>query len=84
MDGFGVDWQFVEHGIGGKKFDIVVAAHLFSKLLKDGFAEGVDGLGYVNFDDDLLAMIDEQWFHYNEDALRQILLGGVNHGYGAF
>lgn len=55
----GVYCELIEHGVGGEEFDIIVIGDLFSELLEDGLAKGVDGLGYFNLDDDLLFMVDE-------------------------
>lgn len=69
MNGLGVYCELIQHGVGGKEFDIVVIGYLFSELLEDGLAEGVDRLGYFYLDDDLLFMVDEHRFYANKDSL---------------
>lgn len=59
MYGLGVYTEFAEHGVGGKKLDIVVIGYLFSELLEDGLAKGVDGLGDLNLDGDVFLVVDE-------------------------
>lgn len=83
MYGFGVYAEFVEHGVSGKEFDIVVIGDLFSELLEDGLAEGVDGLGNLNFDGDLFLVVDEHRFNADEDGLGEVLVRGVDNGVGA-
>lgn len=83
MYGLGVYGEFIEHGVGGEEFDIVVIGDLLAELLEDGLAKGVDGLGDLDFDDDLLFVVDEHRFYADEDGLGEVLVGGVDHRVGA-
>ncbi len=44
--------------------DVVVVVHLLSQLLENHLAEGVNSLGDVDIDNDLLPLRRKEGFHY--------------------
>ena len=74
MDSLGMNRQFSESRIGGKKLDIIVASNLLSNLLKDGFSQRINSFIDLNLENDLFFVIDEQGFDRDKDALGQISL----------
>ncbi len=74
MDSLGMNRQFSESRIGGKKLDIIVASNLLSNLLEDGFSQRINSFIDLNLENDLFFVIDEQGFDRDKDALGQISL----------
>lgn len=74
MDSLGMNRQFSESRVGGKKLDIIVASNLLSNLLKDGFSQRINSFIDLNLENDLFFVIDEQGFDRDKDALGQISL----------
>lgn len=52
-DGFGGDGEFSHSGAGGVQLEVVVIVHLFTQLLEDGFAKGIDCFVYLYLYSDL-------------------------------
>jgi hypothetical protein len=62
--GLGMDSKLAHRWTSSVYLDVVVVVHLLSQLLENHLAEGVNSLGDVDIDNDLLPLRRKEGFHY--------------------
>lgn len=72
--------KFLQRWIGGKKFDIIIITNLFTQLLKNLFAEGIDGFRDLNLDNNLVFARNNKRLNNHKDSFGEILLGSIDEG----